>query len=346
MPANKADDRWMKAALEEARRGSGFTSPNPAVGAVLVQGDKLLARGYHRRAGEAHAEVDCLRAWGRTVPSRARLYVTLEPCSTVGRTGACTDAIIKAGVKRLIVGATDPNPAHCGQGLEALRNAGVAVVAGVLKKECAALNEAWNKWIQTRRPFVYAKCGMSLDGRLTRPPGEPQWLTNAESRRHSHSLRARVDAILIGAGTLRADNPRLSVRTTPRAPQPWRVVLSRSEVLSKKSHIFTDRSAHRTLVYNSGSLSAALEQLGAREITSVLLEGGGDILGQALDARLIDKFYVYLAPMFTGGPVIAFAGDGVSSTDQAARLHNLTYLRFGEDICITGYPSYPAAERE
>lgn len=346
MAAANANNRWMDQALLEARRGLGFTSPNPAVGAILVHGEKVLAKGYHHRAGKAHAEINCLAAWGRAIPSGAKLYITMEPCSTIGQTGACTDAIIAAGVKHVVVGAIDPNPSHCGHGLEVLRNAGVTVTVGVREEECSVLNETWNKWIQTRRPFVYAKCGMSLDGRLARPPGETRWLTNAASRRHSHSLRARVDAILIGASTLRADNPRLTVRTHRPAPQPWRIVLSRSRSLPKRSHVFTDQSADRTLVYHSESLAAVLEQLGAREITSVLLEGGGDILGQALDARLVDKFYVYLAPIFTGGPVIAFAGNGVSSTAEAARLRNVSYLKIGEDICLTGYPAYENAGSE
>src|SRR6266446_6832709 len=194
----------MRAALREARRGLGLTSPNPAVGAVLVRGGKIIARGHHRKAGAPHAEIECLRNFKGTVPKDAILYVTLEPCSTTGRTGPCTNAIIKAGVRRLVVGATDPNPLHAGDGIALLRKAGLEVRTGVLADECSALNEAFNKWITTGRPFVIAKCGMSLDGRLSRPPKESRWITSGAARRQARQLRARVDAILIGAETLRA----------------------------------------------------------------------------------------------------------------------------------------------
>ena len=160
----------MEAALKEARRGLGLTSPNPAVGAVLVIGTKIVARGHHRRAGAAHAEVECLTRFDRALPKSATMFVTLEPCSTVGRTGACTTALINAALRKLVVGTLDPNPKHAGRGIEVLREAGVDVQVGVLDDACTQLNESYNKWITTGLPFVIAKCGMSLDGRLTAPP--------------------------------------------------------------------------------------------------------------------------------------------------------------------------------
>ena len=202
----------MRAALLEARRGLGLTSPNPAVGAVLVIDGKIVTKGHHKRAGFPHAEIECLRGYKKPIPKNAVLYVTLEPCSTVGRTGPCTRAIIEAGVRRLVIGEIDPNPRHAGHGIELLKRAGLNVRAGVLVTECSALNEAFNKWIRTRRPFVIAKCGMSLDGRLSPPPREMKWITSTASRRHAQQLRAQVDAILIGAETLRVDDPRLTVR--------------------------------------------------------------------------------------------------------------------------------------
>lgn len=201
------------------------------------------------------------------------------------------------------------------------------------------MNEGYNKWIRTRIPFVIAKCGMSLDGRLTMPPGEGQWLTSAESRRHAHQLRSHVDAILVGAETIRADNPRLTVRGLPGAKQPWRVVLSRSGRLPKEARIFADRFRERTLVYRQIEIGALLRDLGAREVTSVLIEGGGDVLGQALDEGLIDKAQVYLAPMLTGGATRAFASSGAASTAEAVRLREIQYQRIGSDICVTGYPT-------
>jgi diaminohydroxyphosphoribosylaminopyrimidine deaminase/5-amino-6-(5-phosphoribosylamino)uracil reductase len=336
----------MRAALHEARKGLGRTSPNPAVGAVLVINRGVVAKGYHRRAGLPHAESECLRRFKKSVPKNAVLYVTLEPCSTVGRTGPCTEAIIQAGVRCIVIGALDPNPQHAGRGIEILKNAGLDVRNGVLAEECSALNEAYNKWITTRHPFVIAKCGMSLDGRLSPPPGETRWITSAASRRHARQLRAQVDAILIGAGTLRADNPRLTVRGLRGAKQPWRIVLSRSGSLPRKAHLFRDGFAERTIVRTETALDLVLRDLGRKDITSVLIEGGGEILGHALDRRLVDKVQIYLGPTFTGGPVIAFGGVGADSTRQGTRLDRLRYERIGKDIIVTGYPAYDAVAYE
>jgi diaminohydroxyphosphoribosylaminopyrimidine deaminase/5-amino-6-(5-phosphoribosylamino)uracil reductase len=330
----------------EARKALGHTSPNPAVGAVLVIDGKIVAKGHHERAGSAHAEIECLRRFNKPLPKAALLYVTLEPCSTFGRTGPCTDAIIKAGVRHVVIGATDPNPKHAGRGIEILKKAGLEVRSGVLADECSALNEAYNKWITTRRPFVIAKCGMSLDGRLSPAPGAKRWITSADSRRHARQLRAQVDAILIGAKTLRADNPRLTVRGAPGTKQPWRMILSRSGSLPKKAHLFTDRFADRTIVCNSGSLAAVLRDAGEKEITSVLIEGGGEILGQALDQRLVDKVQLYLGPVLIGGPIVAFAGLGAGHSGEGPRLHRVRYERIGQDVCVIGYPAYDAIRPE
>ncbi|PYI92602.1 MAG: bifunctional diaminohydroxyphosphoribosylaminopyrimidine deaminase/5-amino-6-(5-phosphoribosylamino)uracil reductase RibD [Verrucomicrobia bacterium] len=340
MVSLNVEERFMRAALIEARRGLGLTSPNPAVGAVLVVDGKVAARGHHRRAGAPHAEAECLARFGRTVPKSATLYVTLEPCSTTGRTGPCTTAIIDASVKKLVIGALDPNPKHAGRGIDRLKKAGIDVRVGVLSEECSELNESYNKWIRTGVPFVIAKCGMSLDGRLTTPPSEDRWLTSAASRRDAHRLRSRVDAILVGAETIRADNPRLTLRGQAASKQPWRIVLSRSEKLPARARIFTDRFAARTLVYRQIQLDALLRELGAKEITSVLIEGGGDILGQALDRRLIDKVQIYVAPIFTGGSVLAFAGNGAGATSAAPRLTRARYARIGTDLCVVGYPTF------
>ncbi|MDQ2659834.1 MAG: bifunctional diaminohydroxyphosphoribosylaminopyrimidine deaminase/5-amino-6-(5-phosphoribosylamino)uracil reductase RibD [Verrucomicrobiota bacterium] len=334
-----ADETFMRAALKEAQKGIGHTSPNPAVGAVLVVDGKIVARGHHRAPGAAHAEVECLRAFGKLIPRGATLYVTLEPCSTSGRTPACTRALIEASVESVVVGALDVNPAHNGAGIELLRVAGMNVRTGVLADECVALNEAFNKWIVTRRPLVIAKCGMSLDGHLTRQPNEPKWITSAAARRHANHFRAQVDAILIGAETLRADNPSLTARVDPGARQPWRVVLSRSGRIPRDAHLFTDRFLARTLVFRKKSLGEVLDELGRRDITSVLIEGGGEVLGQALDQRLIDRVRLYLGPVFTGGPVLAFPGLGASSTQEALRLHDLRYERIGDDVFVTGRPA-------
>jgi diaminohydroxyphosphoribosylaminopyrimidine deaminase/5-amino-6-(5-phosphoribosylamino)uracil reductase len=338
------DEKFMRAALNEAKKALGETSPNPAVGAVLVLSSRIVAKGHHRGAGRDHAEVECLRNFARPVPARATLYVTLEPCSTEGRTAPCTNAILEAGVRNVVIGAIDVNPRHSGKGVVQLRNAGVSVREGVLADDCAQINEAFNKWIVTGDPFVIAKCGMSLDGRLTRPASEPRWITGSSARRQARQLRARVDAILVGANTVRADNPRLTVRGVRGARQPWRVVLTRSGKLQPGAHLFSDRFRSRTLIFKRKPLTDVLKNLGVQGVTSVLIEGGGDVLSQALDARLIDKVQIYLGPILTGGPVISFAGRGAENAANALRLRRVCYKQIGQDVCITGYPEISESE--
>jgi diaminohydroxyphosphoribosylaminopyrimidine deaminase/5-amino-6-(5-phosphoribosylamino)uracil reductase len=332
------DEKFMQAALTEAKKARGRTSPNPAVGAVLVIDNQIVAKGHHREAGHPHAEIECLHNFGGKVPARAILYVTLEPCSTAGRTAPCTHAIINARIKNVVIGATDRNPRHSGRGITRLRNAGIRVREGILANECTRLNEAFNKWIVTGQPFVIAKCGMSLDGRLTRPAGEPRWITGHAARRDAHQLRVYVDAILVGAETLRVDNPRLTVRGVRGARQPWRVVLTRSGRLPCRARLFSDRFASRTLIYKRKPLAVVLKDLGKRGITSVLIEGGGEVLGEALDKRLIDKVQIYLGSILTGGPTIAFPGTGTAKTADSFRLRDVEYQEIGQSVSVTGYP--------
>jgi diaminohydroxyphosphoribosylaminopyrimidine deaminase/5-amino-6-(5-phosphoribosylamino)uracil reductase len=244
----------------------------------------------------------------------------------------------------VVVGAIDVNPLHSGKGIARLRHAGVSVREGVLADDCAQINEAFNKWIVTGRPFVIAKCGMSLDGRLTRPADESRWLTGGSARRHAHQLRAKVDAILVGAETVRADNPRLTVRGVREARQPWRVVLTRSGKLPRRAHLFADRFSSRTMVFQRKSLTEVLKNLGEQGVTSLLIEGGGKVLGQVLDAQLIDKVQLYLGPVLTGGPVIAFPGRGAGTAMNALRLRRIFYQQIGQSICITAYPEISAPE--
>jgi diaminohydroxyphosphoribosylaminopyrimidine deaminase/5-amino-6-(5-phosphoribosylamino)uracil reductase len=334
------DEKYMRAALKEAAKGIGQTSPNPAVGAVVVSNGKVIARGWHRKAGLPHAEIEALKKVKNA--QGAAIYVTLEPCSTHGRTPPCVEAIIAAGIKRVVIGAIDPNPAHAGRAVKILKNSGIEVTAGVLGAECNALNKAFNKWIVTKTPWVIAKAGMSLDGRIARPPGEGQWITSPASREHAQSLRARVDAILIGAGTLRADNPRLTVRGIEGARQPWRVVLTRSGKLPPKAHLFTDAHKERTLIYQNMTLRAVLRHLGTQQVTSVLIEGGGEVLGQAFDRQLVDEVHFYIAPLLIGGPKVAVAGLGAGSNDKAARIKNPCYESIGEDLHVSGEMEYPS----
>jgi len=329
----------MRAAIREALKGVGATSPNPAVGAVLVKNGRILARGWHKRAGLPHAEVEALRALpSPELAQGATLYVTLEPCSTHGRTPPCTEAILAAGIRRVVVGATDPHPAHAGRGLEILRERGLEVESGVLEAECIRINRAFFKWITTGLPWVIAKAGLSLDGRITRVPGEGQWLTGLPARRDAHRLRLRADAVLVGAGTVRADDPSLTIRSVPLPegkPQPWRVVVTRTGRLPEGARLFTDAFRERTLVFKDRPLAGVLEELGReRRVNTVLAEGGGEMLGALFAEGLVDEVCFYVAPLLCGGPQLAVADLGLGL--EAVPLEDVEYRRLGRDLRMSG----------
>jgi len=326
----------MEAALAEARKGVGRTHPNPAVGAVLVKGGRIVSRGWHCAAGRPHAEIEALQSLKN--PSHARgatLYVTLEPCSTQGRTPPCTEAILRAGIARVVYGARDPNPAHAGRANRILEEAGILVTPGVLAHECARLNEAWNKWIATGLPFVIAKAGMTLDGRIASPPGR-RWITSEASRRDAMSLRAGCGAILVGGETVRADNPRLTLRGMPGTEQPLRVVWTRSGILPSGSRIFTDSHRARTLVFQGCPLRLVLKDLGKRGVQKVLIEGGGRTLGEAFDRRLVDRAVFYIAPVLAGGGVPAVGGVGAEPHENGWHLSDASYRITGGDLRLEG----------
>jgi len=332
--AVREDIKFMEAALAEARKGAGRTHPNPAVGAVVVKGRRVLSRGWHRAAGCPHAEIEAVRALRNPEEARgSTLYVTLEPCSTHGRTPPCTEAIIRAGIRRVVYGDRDPNPRHAGRADGILEAAGIRVTSGVLAAECAAINEAWNKWIATGLPYVIAKAGMSLDGRISSPPGR-RWITSEASRRDAMLLRASCGAILVGGETVRTDNPKLTLRGMPGAKQPLRVVWTRSGNLPPASRIFTDRHRERTIVFQGISLRRALRELGKMGVSSVLVEGGGRTLGEVFDRELVDRAVFYLAPVLMGGPVAAVGGTGSSSKKWS--LENPCYRMTGGDLRVEG----------
>jgi len=330
------DDALMRAALSEARKGLGKTGPNPAVGAVISKNGKILSCGWHRGAGKPHAEIEALRNLKNPALARgATLHVTLEPCSTHGRTPPCTEAIIQAGFARVVFGATDPNPKHAGRAKIILEDAGIQTLSGVLGEECTLLNRAWNKWITTGLPFVTAKAGMSLDGRIASPP-DRRWITSEAARRDAMRLRAECGALLVGAETVRTDNPQLTIRGLRVKEQPLRAVWSRSGQIPSDCHLLTDKHRDRTIIYKGKSLAAVLLDLGKRGVQHVLIEGGGKTLGQALDRRLIDRIVFYIAPVLLGGPTPALGGHGAPSNESALRLKNPTYRRIGPDLRIEG----------
>jgi diaminohydroxyphosphoribosylaminopyrimidine deaminase/5-amino-6-(5-phosphoribosylamino)uracil reductase len=243
--------------------------------------------------------------------------------------------LVAAGAARVIVGAVDPNPLHRGRGLDLLRAAGITVTHGVLAAECAALNPEFHHAMTTGLPWVIAKCGMSLDGRLTRPPGEPQWLTSPAARRDAMLLRARVDAILVGAETVRQDDPSLTLRPR-RSNQPWRVVWAPRQMPPATARIFHDNFADRTLVLRHKTLRAALRSLAARGMLSVLVEGGGHTLGCVMDQELAREVVFYVAPLLAGGGVPAVGGRGRPDTASALRLENTTFKRIGDCVRVSG----------
>ena len=335
------DANWMRIALREAEKGLGRCSPNPAVGAVLVRGGKLISTGYHRKAGRPHAEIEALSRAPASAICGSTLYVTLEPCSTFGRTPPCTDAIIATRIERVVVGSIDRNPVHAGKGIERLRSAGIRVTTGILENQCRLLNVGFDRWISSGRPWVIAKIAQSLDGRITRPPGESTALTGGASHRRVQTLRATIDAIMIGAETLRQDNPRLTVRGIRGARQPWRVIVTRTGVLPPESKLLTDNFQERTLVFRDRSWDEILADLGKRGVTRLLVEGGGELLGELLDADLIDELWSFFAPLLTGGDKPSFGGSGVTDNAAAKILHQCRFERFDSDILIHGFVRSP-----
>ncbi len=274
----------------------------------------VIGSGYHRRAGMPHAEIvaidDAMQLNSRLLPG-STIYVTLEPCSTQGRTPPCTQTIKDVGIKRVVFGAADPNPLHTNKSYAVLGAAGIQVTGGVLEEECQEMIRPFTKWIMTGVPWVIVKVGQSLDGRITRPPGEPAWITSDSARSHARRLRLRADAILIGAETLRKDNPRLTLRDADVGTgkeQPWRVVLTRSGRLPANANMFTDEFKERTIVLQNLPFIDALKELGRRGICTVLVEGGGIVIGQAFQAQEVDEVHWYIAPRICGSGRPSFVG--------------------------------------
>ncbi len=327
------DEKFMREAIREAHKGAGRTHPNPAVGAVIVARGRIVSRGWHRGAGHPHAEVEAMRKAKQGDVRGATIYVTLEPCSTQGRTPPCTESIVEAGFSRVVYGATDPNPKHAGRAKQILSGAGLEVSSGILASRCSELNIAWNKWIATGMPYVIAKAAMTLDGRINSPP-ESRWISSEASRRDVMKLRSRVQAILVGGETIRADDPQLTVRGIEVPVQPLRVVWTKSGRLPSTARVFNDDYRDRTLVFKSG-LRSVLRDLGRRGVASVLLEGGARALGEAFDRSLVDEVCFYLAPKLMGGPVPAVGGRGVADIKSAFELEQLAFQRIGPDVRMT-----------
>lgn len=337
------DNDYMQLAIAEAKKGLGLTSPNPAVGSVIVKDGEILGKGWHRKAGLPHAEreaiADALTRHEKSTLRGATIYVTLEPCSTTGKTPACVDGIIEAGIAKVIYGATDPNPAHVGGADAMLKKHQIKVVSGVERVACESLIQAFAKRITTGLPWVIAKTAVSLDGRITRPSGEGQWLTGPEARAEVHKIRASVDAIITGGKTVRKDNPSLTIRGEAHSAeksQPWRVILTQSgkSSLPQDANVFTDEHAERTIIHEDKTLTQTLKALAELGCNSVMLECGGILMQQFLKQQLIDELALFIAPIFTGGPDHGF-GIG-EHLDHSQFLTNNSHQQLGNDILIRG----------
>jgi diaminohydroxyphosphoribosylaminopyrimidine deaminase / 5-amino-6-(5-phosphoribosylamino)uracil reductase len=376
-----ADEFFMRQALRLARRGFGTTSPNPMVGAVLVRARQVIGYGWHRRAGEAHAEIMALRdARNRGHnPRGATLYVTLEPCCTHGRTPPCTEAIIAAGIRRVVVGATDPNPEHSGSGFNLLRRAGIQTISIVLRNECAVLNEAFNHWIVRRTPFVTVKAAMTLDGKIATASGESKWITGEKARAYGMKLRQGSDAILVGVNTILADDPSLTVRLFGgvEPPRLRRIVLDSMARTPLNAKVVEDEHAPLTTIAVSahaprsrvqslarrvnvivmptckavpcGSRPAAidlrrlLQRLGSENVTSLLVEGGGEVNASFLLGGFAHRVTFFYAPKVLGGRESrkGVAGEGIGSPAAVIRLHEVEWRKLGADLLLKARVANP-----
>ena len=358
-------EHWMREALALARRGQGLTRPNPPVGAVIVKNGHAVGRGWHSRAGGPHAEIKALRQAGLKAKG-ATLYVTLEPCSTFGRTPPCTDAVLQAGISRVVAAMRDPNPRHCGKGLRILRRKGVEVLLGPCSDQAQAMLAPFKMRMACGRPWITLKLGVSLDARIADQAGLSRWITGAAARREVQRLRRSADAILVGSGTLIADNPSLLPR--PRAGRkPFRVVVDAGGRVPCAARVLNDEMRHQTVVATTARcskkqrnawlgtgaqvwvlpesargvlLSALFERMAEEGLLHVLCEGGGELAASLFHARLVDECCFFVAPVLLGGtgkPALAGSGWKLGA---APRLRWLECRRIGPDFMIRATPEY------
>jgi diaminohydroxyphosphoribosylaminopyrimidine deaminase/5-amino-6-(5-phosphoribosylamino)uracil reductase len=326
----RLDEKWMGMAIVLAKRAGNSTRPNPRVGAVVVKNNKIVGKGFHRKAGGDHAEVEALRKAG-VQAKEADLYVTLEPCSTHGRTPPCTDRIVASGVREVIYGSGDVDQRNAGGAGRVLSRKKVRVVKGILREECEKLNEDYQHWTTKKEPWVVLKLAMTLDGYLV-VPGR-RWVTGEVARGEVQKLRAGCDAILVGAETLRKDNPKLTVRKGRVGEQPWRVVVTRSGKLPKGANLFRDRYKDRTLVYQRKKWSEVLKDLHRRGVSRLLVEGGAEVAVGLIKASKVNEVVLYLAPILVGE-----RGKGLPKIEGWADWGwcEVVSSCAGEDLCLRG----------
>lgn len=359
----KNHEYFMRLAMKLALKARGNTSPNPMVGALVVKNGKIIARGYHEKAGLPHAEIVALDEAGKNAKG-ARLYVTLEPCSHFGRTPPCVERIIASGVKEVIIGMTDPNPLNNGRGISMLKRHRIKVEAGFLEEKLRQINEAFIKYITRGVPFITVKVAESLDGRIATRRGDSKWITSDKSRTFSHRMRSNYDAVMVGVNTVLRDNPRLNAWFSKR--QPVKVIVDSQLSVPEDANVFSGNSRVIivTLAAKAGqetenrnilagkakilevkekagqiNLKDAMKRLAQLEISNILVEGGGTLIGSLFDEGLVDKVLFFISPKIIGGKdaIGSVMGLGISRLDNAIKLKNVRLRRYAEDFLIEGY---------
>lgn len=349
----------MTRALELARKGKARTLPNPMVGAVLFKNGIVIAEGFHCGPGHPHAETDAIRKAGKAARG-ATLYVNLEPCCHTGRTGPCTDEIKKAGIKRVVYAAKDPNPLVNGKGARKLRQLGIEVANGLMSKEAARLNDVYFGLVKNNRPFVTLKIAQSLDGRIATSSGDSRWISGKEARKFVHQIRNEVDAVLVGAGTVRKDNPKLTTRLV-KGKNPYRIIVTDSMNLPKNSHLLNDNKDRKTIVATSGKpmtchgltywntkgndlgkidIKDVLSKARAFGINSILIEGGAEMATSFLKEKFVDKLILITAPIVIGQGKEAVGDLGIDKLDKALTFNDSYRIKMGHDEVFIGYPDW------
>ncbi len=359
------DEKWMNTCFELAVKGAGYVSPNPLVGAIIVLDGKLLGKGYHRKFGDSHAEVNAIQDAHARHPNLhgATLYVNLEPCVHYGKTPPCVNAIVNEGITKVVAAMKDPNPLVAGKGFAYLRNAGIKVVTGVLKSEAERINEKFTKFVRTGIPFVALKVAQTSDGFIAKKDGTSKWISTAESRKVVHTLRSQYDAVVVGRGTAALDNPKLTVRSV-NGRNPIRVLIDGKLRTPVGATMFSDKDRSRTIVFFGDAktktirtlqakgvqlipmkhkngvipIPEILTVLGQKGIASLLLEGGQSIYRQFLNAKVVDKIYLFISPKTFGQGLPAFGG-----VNRSYRIKREGIRNIGGDVFIEGRLSYHKA---
>ena len=360
-------EQYMKLAIKMAEKGAGYTSPNPLVGAVIVSNNEIISKTYHAKFGDPHAEAVALSLAGNKTRG-ATLYVNLEPCCHHGKTPPCTQQIINSGISHVVIGTSDPNPLVNGKGIEELKSSGIKVTCGILKEESKQLNEFFFKYITTKKPFVILKAGMSIDGKIATKRGDSKWITNDKSRKFVHQMRNKIDAIMVGVGTILEDNPSLTTRIKQqKSKDPKRIIIDNLLKVPSGAQIFKqDSMAENIIVTSKNAMQSRikkLEDVGARvilvdtikknfldlddmllklgelSITSLLIEGGQGVFTSAILGKIVDKIIIFIAPKIIGGKLAPslISGDGILDINDAIKLHDIKIKRFDNDLMIEGY---------